>query len=87
MAKTTEPHESAEGIWLITELGAAIRHLENALQVNRTPQRVQLPDGTTVSEAQLCLWVARNTDRTQLLLDRIQVLLTTIAAESPTPQT
>jgi hypothetical protein len=55
----------------ITELTTAVGHLGKALELGRTPARVLLPTGATVTEAQLHLWVAQHTARAQSLLDQI----------------
>jgi hypothetical protein len=55
----------------ITELTAAVGHLEKALELGQTSARVLLPNGATVTEGQLHLWVAQQTARAQNLLDRI----------------
>ncbi|MEU8868706.1 hypothetical protein [Streptomyces umbrinus] len=73
MTNPAESHEAPDEMWFVTELGAAMRHLENALRLGRSPERFLLPDGTTISEPQLRLWVDRNTSRTQDLLDRLRV--------------
>ncbi|GAA2523125.1 hypothetical protein [Streptomyces longisporus] len=64
----------------ITELTAAVGHLEKALELSRTPARFLLPNGATVTAAQLRLWVAQHTARAQTLLDLI-------AAPHTDPQT
>ncbi|MGW2291243.1 hypothetical protein [Streptomyces phaeochromogenes] len=74
MTTPSESHEAPDGMWFVTELGAAMRHLENALRLSRGPKRFLLPDGTTTSEAELRLWVDRNINRTQDLLDRLRVI-------------
>lgn len=56
---------------IITELTAAFGHLESALALGRTPARFLLPNGATVTAAQLRLWVAQHTSRVQALLDQI----------------
>ncbi|MFF7764185.1 hypothetical protein [Streptomyces griseorubiginosus] len=55
----------------IAELATATAHLEKALGLSQTPAQFQLPDGATVTAAQLCLWVAQHTARAQTLLDRL----------------
>jgi len=75
-----DSHEPTDEIWFITELSAAMRHLETALQLSQSPERHLLPDGTTITEAQLRLRTDRNTHRTQNLLNQLQALLEEIAA-------
>ncbi|MFJ2008006.1 hypothetical protein [Streptomyces chartreusis] len=55
----------------IAELTTAVGHLEKALDLSRTPAQFLLPNGATVTAAQLRLWVAQHTARAQTLLDRI----------------
>lgn len=55
----------------ITALTTAVRQLETALELSRTPAQFLLPNGATVTAAQLRLWVAQHTARAQTLLDRI----------------
>ncbi|MER6075685.1 hypothetical protein ABT187_44400 [Streptomyces sp. NPDC001817] len=55
----------------ITELAAAVDHLEQALALGRTPTRYLLPNGATVTEAQLRLWVAQHTARAHAALSQI----------------
>jgi hypothetical protein len=55
----------------ITELTTAVEHLETALELSRTPAQFLLPNGATVSAAQLRLWVAQHAARAQTLLDQI----------------
>jgi hypothetical protein len=55
----------------ITELVAALGHLENAVQLAATPARLHLPNGATVSKAQMGVWVAQNTARIRSLLNQI----------------
>ncbi|MGA5454163.1 hypothetical protein ACPCVO_47035 [Streptomyces umbrinus] len=74
MTTPAESHEAPDKMWFVTELGAAMCHLENALRLSRGPEKCLLPDGTTISQAQLRLWVDRNTSRTQDLLDRLRGL-------------
>jgi hypothetical protein len=64
----------------ITELTTAMGHLEKALELSRTPARFLLPNGATVTAAQLHLWVAQHTARAQTLLDQI-----TAAYNDPQP--
>ncbi|MBL1086741.1 hypothetical protein JK359_33080 [Streptomyces actinomycinicus] len=59
------------GTSFITELAAAVDHLEQALELGRTPTRFLLPNGATVTEAQLRLWVAQHTARAQAALSQI----------------
>ncbi|MDQ1033498.1 hypothetical protein QF035_011080 [Streptomyces umbrinus] len=80
MTTPADSHEPSDEIWFVTELSAAMRHLETALRLSQAPERFLLPDGSTVSEAQLRLWVDRNTHRTQGLLNQLQALLEEIAA-------
>ncbi|MEV2234992.1 hypothetical protein AB0H69_41405 [Streptomyces phaeochromogenes] len=80
MTTPADSHEPSDEIWFVTELSAAMRHLETALRLSQGPERLLLPDGTTVSKAQLRLWVDRNTHRTQCLLNQLQALLEEIAA-------
>ncbi|MGX1915324.1 hypothetical protein ACWIID_41910 [Streptomyces phaeochromogenes] len=79
MTTPADSHEPSDEIWFVTELSAAMRHLEAALRISQGPERFLLPDGSTVSEAQLRLWVDRNTNRTQGLLNQLQALLEEIA--------
>ncbi|MEU8810632.1 hypothetical protein ACN6LC_004506 [Streptomyces violaceoruber] len=60
----------------ITELTAAVSHLEQALEVGQTPARFLLPNGATVTEAQLCLWVEQHTTRAHSLLAQITAAYT-----------
>lgn len=55
----------------ITELATAVDHLAKALELGRTPARFLLPTGTTVTAAQLGVWVTQHTARAQHLLDQI----------------
>ncbi|MDX2762543.1 hypothetical protein [Streptomyces europaeiscabiei] len=55
----------------ITALTTAVSQLEKALELSRTPAQFLLPNGATVTAAQLRLWVAQHTARAQTLLDRI----------------
>ncbi|MER6734653.1 hypothetical protein [Streptomyces puniciscabiei] len=56
----------------ITELTTAIGHLEKALKLGQTPARLLLPNGATVTAAQLSLWVTQHSARAQILLDHIK---------------
>lgn len=56
---------------LITELTTAVGHLETALELSQTPAKFLLPNGATVTAAQLRLWVAQQAARAQTLLDQI----------------
>ncbi|MFC7830925.1 hypothetical protein [Streptomyces sp. NPDC057375] len=51
-------------------------HLEQALDVGRTPARFLLPNGATVTEAQLRLWVEQHTARAHSLLAQITAAYT-----------
>ncbi|MER5563747.1 hypothetical protein ABT071_34725 [Streptomyces sp. NPDC002506] len=55
----------------ITELVAALSHLQNAATLAGTPDALLLPRGTTVSEQQMGIWAAGNTSRALVLLDEI----------------
>ncbi|WP_331736736.1 hypothetical protein OG426_55265 (plasmid) [Streptomyces canus] len=55
----------------ITALTTAVGQLEKALELSGTPARFLLPNGATVTAAQLRLWVAQHAARAQTLLDRI----------------
>ena len=60
----------------ITELKVAVSHLEQAREVGRTTARFLLPNGATVTEAQLCLWVEQHTARAHSLLAQITAAYT-----------
>lgn len=60
----------------ITELTTAVGHLEKALELGRTPARSLLPNGATVTETQLRLWVEQHTVRAQSLLTQITAAYT-----------
>lgn len=60
----------------ITELKVAVSHLEQALEVGRTPARFLLPNGATVTKAQLRLWVEQHTARAHSLLAQITAAYT-----------
>lgn len=68
-ASGTSAEAGAESF--ITELTTAVGHLEKALELGQTSARGLLPNGATVTEAQLHLWVAQQTARAQNLLDQI----------------
>ncbi|MFD0287677.1 hypothetical protein [Streptomyces lutosisoli] len=55
----------------ITELVAALGHLENAVQLAATPAKLHLPNGATVSKAQMRVWVTQNTARIRFLLEQL----------------
>ncbi|WP_316782809.1 hypothetical protein [Streptomyces sasae] len=64
----TAPESAAS---FIAELAAAVTRLEKALVLGRTPARLLLPDGATVSPVQLRLWVAQHTAQAQRLIGQI----------------
>jgi hypothetical protein len=74
------PHPESGTVSFITELTTAVGHLEKALELSRTPAKFLLPNGATVTPAQLRLWVTQHSARTQKLLDQL-------AAPHTTPQT
>ncbi|MFI6658167.1 hypothetical protein ACIBL8_21890 [Streptomyces sp. NPDC050523] len=63
------PHTEAGPASFITELTTAVGHLEKALELSRTPAKFLLPNGATVTAAQLRLWVAQHSTRAQQLLE------------------
>lgn len=56
---------------LITELVAALSHLESAAAVAGTPAALELPGGSTVTTEQMGDWVAMNSSRVRTLLETI----------------
>ncbi|GAA3808524.1 hypothetical protein ACFQ0G_53330 [Streptomyces chiangmaiensis] len=62
-------HDVSESF--ITALTTAVDHLEKALELGRTPTRILLPNGATVTAAQLRVWVAHHTARAQALRNQI----------------
>lgn len=56
---------------LITELVAALSHLESAAAVAGTPAALELPSGKTVTTEQMSDWVAMNSSRIRTLLETI----------------
>ncbi|MFE4873472.1 hypothetical protein [Streptomyces sp. NPDC056682] len=71
----------------ITELAAALIHLQNAATLAGTPAALLLPGGSTVSEQQMGIWAAMNASSALVLLDEITAQYPSQSADSaPAPR-
>ncbi|EPH45355.1 hypothetical protein ABT390_35495 [Streptomyces aurantiacus] len=73
-AALTLVHDQAPATAL-TELAAAVRHVETAHRLGIPPGPVTLPNGATVSDQQARLWATQHTARLRALLDQITAQL------------